>query len=303
MIPAVTGRDYEALVPAHLAHAFLEKSARSAGIPNLGYIVGRDARVEGLGAFGRNLLRSLTLHDALGKIRSTFSLYSSAEQLWWTLSGSNVQFFHRHMHETGPGSRVAQQCALLLMRDLIRLAAGPDWQPSEVLMTPNRNVSAAQLAFETENVRPSEFCGFVFPAELMSLPLERFRGDASVHDRDLMAFDASAPAVDFVGSVKQIIAALMVEGRCHLNVIAEALGMHSRMLQRILADCHNDYSELLAEVRFEAAVRLLEDPKRRVIDIAFEIGYSDSANFTRAFRHWTGVSPSDFRRLRQERRQ
>lgn len=299
LIQAVVRRDGEALVPVHLAHSFLATSARSAGITNLGYMVGGEARIQGLGAFGRNLMRSLTLYDALCKIRSMFALYSSAERLWWVQSGSNVVFLHRHLHETGSGRRDAQQCALLLMRDLVRLAAGPGWQPGVILVAPDQDTRASQETFETDDVRQGTYSGFVFPAEFLSRPFERFRGSAD-SDRDPTAFEASAPATDFAGSVKQTIAALVRDSCCQLNVIAEALGTHPRTLQRNLSGSNIEFSKLLAEVRFETAVRLLDDDGRRIIDIAFELGYADSANFTRAFRQWTGVSPSDFRRLRQQ---
>ncbi len=295
LLPAVVRRDEEALVPMHLAHAFLAKTARSAGVANLGYAVADQARIEGLGDFGRSLARSLTLHDALGKLRRQFADYSSAEQIWPTRSGAKVLFLHRHVYDTGPGRREAQQCALLLMRDLIRHVAGPDWQPGEVLITPDHDVPATQEAFETNNVRQTASCGFAFPAEFLSQPFERFRAE----NRDLTAFEASVPGAGFVRSVKETIAALIVEGRCHLSVLAEVLGTHPRTLQRNLSECHHQYSDILAEVRFEAATKLLEDPHRKVIEIAFDLGYTDPANFTRAFRQWTGISPSDFREARE----
>lgn len=233
LIPALVNKDQEALVPVYLAHSFLERSALTAGLPHFGFIVGREAQVENLGAFGRSLLRSLTLHDALGKIRSQFSLYSSAERLWWIHTGPSVNFFHRHTHKTGPGSRYAQQCALLLMRDLVRLAAGPTWQPTEVFSTDSSDASVIEEVFEGAVVRRSESAGFVFPAHLLSLPIAEFRrGAAADGERDATAFEASAPAGDFVGSIRQVISALMRYGRCQLDEVADAVGMHPRTLQR-----------------------------------------------------------------------
>ena len=93
LVPALIHKDQEALVPVYLAHSFLESCARNTGVPNFGFIVGGEARIENLGAFGRNLVRSLTLHDALNKIRAQFFLYSSAERLWWIRAGANVISF------------------------------------------------------------------------------------------------------------------------------------------------------------------------------------------------------------------
>jgi AraC-like DNA-binding protein len=44
---------------------------------------------------------------------------------------------------------------------------------------------------------------------------------------------------------------------------------------------------------------LLRDPDVRIVDVSAELGYTDSANFTRAFRRWAGVPPLAFRRAVQ----
>jgi len=59
------------------------------------------------------------------------------------------------------------------------------------------------------------------------------------------------------------------------------------------------FVRLVDEARFQAASRLLRDPSIRIIDISVELGYKDSANFTRAFRRWAGVPPLAFRRAAQ----
>jgi AraC-like DNA-binding protein len=47
----------------------------------------------------------------------------------------------------------------------------------------------------------------------------------------------------------------------------------------------------------QARKRLLE-PTLTLTEIAAELGYADQAHFTRAFRRWTGESPSGYRRRR-----
>ena len=90
----------------------------------------------------------------------------------------------------------------------------------------------------------------------------------------------------------------MRHGQWRLDEVADAVGIHSRTLQRRLAEAQQEYSEVLMQVRFETALRMIDDPRINPTDIAYELGYTDSTNFTRAFRHWTGASPSRFRKLR-----
>ncbi|MCG6858360.1 MAG: hypothetical protein LJE67_09860 [Salaquimonas sp.] len=124
LIPAIAYRDAGALVPIHLAHSYLAQGARKLGQRDFGILVGGEMRLADLGAFRRNLCRSLTLHDALGKFHASYSLHSSAERIWWEASGDNVLFLHSYLFDTRSGSNYARHCALLLMRDLIRMVRG-----------------------------------------------------------------------------------------------------------------------------------------------------------------------------------
>ena len=72
-----------------------------------------------------------------------------------------------------------------------------------------------------------------------------------------------------------------------------------RSLQRILAGHGLTLRRLLDQVRFERACELLEDDSARLVDIALDLGYSDQAHFTRAFRRWTGETPGAYRRRRR----
>jgi AraC-like DNA-binding protein len=74
--------------------------------------------------------------------------------------------------------------------------------------------------------------------------------------------------------------------------------MSVRTLQRRLQDECLTYARVVAQTRFDAAQRMLDDPDRKVIDVALDLGYSDPSHFTRAFGRWAGVAPREFRRLR-----
>lgn len=53
--------------------------------------------------------------------------------------------------------------------------------------------------------------------------------------------------------------------------------------------------EYVLEVRMKRAEQLLEDPSVQIQQIAQQLGYSDSNYFSKAFRTYAGISPSDYR--------
>lgn len=77
--------------------------------------------------------------------------------------------------------------------------------------------------------------------------------------------------------------------------IAKLLGVSERSLTRQLASESTSYNELFAEVQSERAENLLGNPKLKISEVAYRMGYSDPAAFTRAFTAWKGTTPSEWR--------
>jgi AraC-like DNA-binding protein len=97
-----------------------------------------------------------------------------------------------------------------------------------------------------------------------------------------------------------VIAALRVAWRegttCRREVIARRLGISARTLQRRLEGEGTSFAQVLDETRREAALALLADPAYSVGTVSRGVGYADQFAFNKAFRRWTGRSPSAYRR-------
>ncbi|WP_111861177.1 AraC family transcriptional regulator [Acinetobacter sp. CFCC 10889] len=78
--------------------------------------------------------------------------------------------------------------------------------------------------------------------------------------------------------------------------VAERLYMSDRTLKRQLAAEGTSFSTLVDEVRYRHATSLLSRTDYTLEQIADELGYSDVANFSRAFKRWSGRSPSNWRK-------
>jgi AraC-like DNA-binding protein len=84
-------------------------------------------------------------------------------------------------------------------------------------------------------------------------------------------------------------------GQLSEEEMAQQLHMSRRTLQRKLADAETTYQQLVDDTRRDLALRYIEDPHRSITDITFMLGFSQQSAFTRAFRRWTGVAPSEYR--------
>lgn len=65
----------------------------------------------------------------------------------------------------------------------------------------------------------------------------------------------------------------------------------SRKMKKVLGV---GFSEYITRLRIEKALKLLKDPKAKVIDVALQVGYPDYRYFSHTFKKYTGYSPSEF---------
>lgn len=124
-------------------------------------------------------------------------------------------------------------------------------------------------------------------------------GDAALQNFQTVALCDSSPSSPDATyhAVLHFLDETIQFGRPTVTAAAAAAAINLRCLQRHLASCGVTFEGLLDEYRRRRAVEFLRDRDKSVTDIAFLLGYSDSAHFTRAFRRWTGGSPREFQRM------
>jgi AraC-like DNA-binding protein len=112
--------------------------------------------------------------------------------------------------------------------------------------------------------------------------------------RQLAALDRSNVAAQ----CKAVLLERMSDGEPPEADMAKVLHMSRRTLQRKLAEVDLTYQKLVDETRRDLALRYIEDMGHSITEITFLLGFSGQSAFTRAFRRWTGKTPSDFRAAR-----
>lgn len=88
---------------------------------------------------------------------------------------------------------------------------------------------------------------------------------------------------------------LLATGTIRIERVARALGCSRQTLYRRLKAEGLTFAQVLDDLRRRRALTLVRDPSLPVKEIAWRLGFSDPAAFSRAFKRWTGKSPQAFR--------
>lgn len=110
---------------------------------------------------------------------------------------------------------------------------------------------------------------------------------------------ARLPSASVSGRVVALLGEQLTRGEPGRAALACELGLSERTLQRRLAEEGSSYQQLLADTRRQLAERYLSEGSLPATDIAALLGYSEPSVFFRAFRHWTGLTPGEYRQRRR----
>lgn len=137
---------------------------------------------------------------------------------------------------------------------------------------------------------------WLWPAYLAETPPAS--ADPALHDTYLRKARASLLDVAPGDPLIARIGAVLGEGGEGMSLaqLAERLRMTERALQRRLSRSGTTLRALVNDHRRQAAERLLTQTPDAIGEIAIKLGYSDQATFNHAFKRWTGLNPSEFRR-------
>jgi len=105
----------------------------------------------------------------------------------------------------------------------------------------------------------------------------------------------SLPAVTFSERVASLLSGELGTGSASVESIASKMNMTRQTLYRRLRAEGLVFKEILDQARQTKAVDCLNDQSLSLCEISYNIGFSDSSAFSRAFKRWTGQSPSDYR--------
>jgi AraC-like DNA-binding protein len=136
-----------------------------------------------------------------------------------------------------------------------------------------------------------------FPAGYLDKPLIMADPQAArlAREQCKRALSVASGSDERIASLTRELVYDEVLGFSDMDEIAGKLNMSRRTLQRQLADEHTSFSDIVEQLREVKANKLLCHSDLSIAAVAERLGYTDTANFNRAFKRWKGQTASQFR--------
>jgi AraC-like DNA-binding protein len=265
--------------------------------PHFGLLVGRRATILSLGLVGRLMQHSDTMGDALRALVSNLSIQDRVALPSLTTSDGTALFSISVYQPAAESADQISDGTLAVTVNALRSLCGCDWSPAEVLVpraTP-ADCEPYWRHFRAPVRFNQEMAAVVFPTR----DLERRVAGADPMMRTLLEERVShlkaRPGCEFSDDVRRLLRTRLTSHRCSADDTAELLAMHRRTLSRHLKGNGLGYRGIKNEIRFEIARQLLQDTQASLAQISAALGYSEASAFTRAFRRWSGQTPTAWR--------
>jgi AraC-like DNA-binding protein len=249
-----------------------------------------------LHALGYAFLASSTLRTGLERVSRYVNIL--IEGIGYELSdeGDNVAFRVRHdsdlyRHSLPPH----EDSGWAVITSMCRVAYGEELNPAEVRFRHSAPKCTGDYYayFRCPVTFDADTSAILFARADVDRPLPASNKElARANDQILSDFLNKLGKDDLVTRVKTAIADGLPSGSPSDDEVAKSLFMSSRTLNRKLSALETNYSQLLEAVRQELAEQYVSDPSLSLSEISFLLGFSEQSAFSRAFRRWTGQTPS-----------
>jgi AraC-like DNA-binding protein len=192
--------------------------------------------------------------------------------------------------------------SLGVLTSMCRFICGDSWNPAAVTI---KHPEPADASYYFTFFR----CAVKFNASRNSLHIhsrqadERLTGSnkqlAQINDHIVVKYLATLAHDDIVNRVKSTIIENLGESGVTESRVANSLHMSTRNLHRRLTSEDTSFKQLLLEIRTELASQYISDATLSLTEISYMLGFSEVSSFSRAYRRWTGWSPSAARKIQQ----
>ncbi len=287
------------------ASEFVTRAIIESGEPGLGVMLAREMKLPLHGALGVAVMSSRTLQDALELMTRYLLLRAPHLEISHRHEGDNEIFTIFSRVDLGPLHGFIMDAMLYgcaVMGSQLTGGAVPGGEIRRRGPEPNyfRRFSA-DLPSRVVYDCPED--AFVIPSRDLELPI-RFTDDQLAEVSRAQCEEALHHITEDAGFACRVRRVIETSYPFppKLARVAGTLFVSERTLKRRLQEEEASFQNLVDQVRLDRAGELLANTSMTLSQIADALGYADAANFTRAFKRWTGSSPSHFRARSREPR-
>ncbi|WP_321844017.1 AraC family transcriptional regulator [Paraburkholderia bannensis] len=265
--------------------------------PYFGLSVARHIHISHLHALGYALAASSTLLDFCRRLERHFRLVSQAATVRVIEEGDTIAVRATDIRIEVCGE--TEDAFVGFLVQTMRLLYKPGFNPLSVAFhrpmpregdEPYRALLRAPISFSNPATT------LTFDRYELMQPLGGACPElAQVNDNIANQYLARLDRSDVVTGVTQKIIELLPSGDCSREKVAEALCVSPATLQVRLAQRGTNFLQIMDDTRRELACNYIQQRTSSVTEIAFLLGFTSTSNFARAFKRWTGSTPTQFR--------
>ncbi len=293
-VPQELLRQPDAIVSALSLLEFMELAIRDTGWRSLGYEAGSVPIAEH-GPVGNYIMAAPTLYQAARRLITGYKRETSITDDYIAFEGGMAWICITPTLGTQEQKQQVELYNLNILQQLVRSALGADWVPDSVKVCVTDEKVLEQIPEMTRlNVEfGADTTAIALPIEQFAAPLRKqdgikeWTGDEQYQDGML--------TLDAMNALRRLVETYLPYNPT-LEMLSRLTGISRRSLQRFLESKGTNFSRLVEQVMLNRAIELLGDGRLPLKEVARELGYSEPAHFSRAFRRMTGLVPSTYRK-------
>ena len=272
---------------------FIDLAAKHQQLDLLGYDVAKQYpvnSVEGLG--GIRTRTATTLKQLLEYFIEDVQAESTGCPYSLKPTADGLYFVRELMFGEKWKNWQTEQYMITIIIQIIRLCAGPKWLPPEVKISSSHK--ALPFPKEWKSIKfvwGSESTDIKIPEKILALPLGK---QATKITSDFIKSTKSVPCTPL--NFTELVRTQILTNSLGIENAAQQTGISQKTLKRKLQRNNTSYSEIVEQLRYELAQSKLKNSADPIHAIARELGYEHHANFTRAFKRMSGITPQKYRK-------
>jgi AraC-like DNA-binding protein len=291
--------DPRARYPLNLMRHACARASELLDDPAAGLIAAEVWQPTDFHALGLAFLASSTLRTALERLVRYSAMVNDLVRYSVIDSGDRITLVCNMADGDFGEVATIEDARWVIILDSCRRAYGYSLDPLEVTFLhadPGLEIGKFYGLFRCAMQFGAPVSSMTFPAEVIDRPLPASNRElAHMHDGVLSDVIGKLQRDDIVSRTKSAIIDNLPSDDFTAEKVANSLHMSSRNLQRKLAAENTTFRALVEVIRQELARSYLTDSDSTLQDIAFLLGFSSQAAFTRAFKRWTGHTPQEYR--------